>query len=107
MEFCEKCGSRMNLTKEGLLCPKCHNRVRAKSEAQPEKKRRGDGSDGIYVTGSSAKDSYSKIARTCPQCGNSLVFHWFSDALGEHAGVRQERTVEHFRCTKCTYSWTE
>ena len=106
MEFCEKCGSRMTITKEGLLCPKCQNMVRAKSELQLEKRKQEKGSDGIYVSAGSA-ESYSKISRVCPQCGNKVVFHWFSDVLGEHAGVRQERTVEHFRCNKCAFSWTE
>jgi DNA-directed RNA polymerase subunit M/transcription elongation factor TFIIS len=106
MEFCKKCGSRMTITKEGLLCPKCQNVVRAKTAAPPEKRKQGLDSDGIYVSGNSA-DSYTKVARVCPQCGNQIVFHWLSDSIGEHAGVRQERTVEHFRCTKCTYSWTE
>lgn len=106
MEFCDKCGSRITITKEGLFCPKCHKRVRGKAELQREEKKREHDSDGIYISDKST-DDYSKIARTCPQCGNEIVFHWLSDALGEHAGVRQERTVEHFRCTKCTYSWTE
>jgi DNA-directed RNA polymerase subunit M/transcription elongation factor TFIIS len=106
MEFCEKCGSRMTLTKDGLLCPKCLCVVRGKPSLQLEKKKKENGANGIFVTGVSA-ESISKISRACPQCGNKVVFHWFDDVLGEHAGVRQERTVEHFRCSKCAHTWTE
>lgn len=48
-----------------------------------------------------------KVSRTCPECGNRMAYRWFSTITGEHAGIRRERTVEHFRCTKCSHQWSK
>jgi DNA-directed RNA polymerase subunit M/transcription elongation factor TFIIS len=106
MEFCDKCGSRMARTKEGYVCPKCGIVVRAKPEMHLMKEKERTDSGSIYVSGESTTDQ-SKVSRQCPNCGNRLAFHWFLGVSGEHAGVRRERTIEHFKCTKCAYSWTE
>ncbi|HYB68947.1 MAG TPA: hypothetical protein VEC97_05315 [Candidatus Acidoferrales bacterium] len=106
MEFCDKCGSRMTRTKEGFLCPKCGVVVPAKFETPLGKQKKRDGSGYIYVSGPS-EGSYSKVSRQCPRCGNKKAFRSSSGILGEHAGIGRERTLEHFRCTKCSYYWTE
>jgi len=61
---------------------------------------------GIYIVDES-KEGHSMVTRTCSECGNDKAFHWFSRISGEHAGIRRERTVEHFKCTKCSHSWAE
>ncbi len=61
---------------------------------------------GIYIVDES-KEDHSMVTRTCSECGNDKAFHWFSRISGEHAGIRRERTVEHFKCTKCSHSWAE
>lgn len=106
MEFCEKCGTRMTTTKEGFVCPKCGNIKSVKPRAQIMKEKARDDYGSIYVSGESTT-SHSKVTRQCSKCGNKEAFHWFSGVAGEHAGIRQERTIEHFRCTRCAYSWTE
>jgi DNA-directed RNA polymerase subunit M/transcription elongation factor TFIIS len=106
MEFCDKCGSRMTRTREGFVCPKCSDNVLAKSKMQLKKEKRRSDSDCIYVSDSS-KNNYSKVSRQCPKCGNKEAFRWFSGISGEHAGIRQERTIEHLRCTRCAHTWAE
>ena len=106
MEFCDKCGARMTRTKEGFLCPKCGVVIPAKSETPLGKQKKRNGSGFIYVFGPS-EAGYSKVSRQCPRCGNTKAFRSSSGILGEHAGIGRERTLEHFRCTKCSYSWTE
>jgi transposase-like protein len=46
-----------------------------------------------------------KVNETCPKCGNPEAFRNVSVVAGEHAGIRQERSVERLKCTRCQYSW--
>lgn len=106
MTFCDKCGSYMKETAKGLLCPRCGRLLPSKTKTKPtpeitENKR----NSSIYVVDEN-KEQLAKIAQSCPKCGYKEAFHWVSNISGEHAGVRRERTVEHFRCAKCSHSWT-
>ena len=105
LEFCDNCDTRLRETKEGLLCPKCKTLIRLKLKVEAKSVKKSD-SGAIYVVDKSNKD-YAKVSRTCPKCGNKEAFRWLSSISGEHAGIRRERTVEHFKCTKCSHSWTE
>ena len=105
MKFCDNCGSHMKETSKGSLCPKCGNLVSSKLEAKAEEIRERD-FGAVYVV-SNANKNYAVISQACPKCGNNEAVHWFSNISGEHAGVRRERTVEHFRCTKCSHSWSK
>ncbi len=105
MKFCEKCGSYMKKTKNGFLCRKCGYLIRAKTRLQTEEVNT-ERTSAIRVVNSS-EDEYVKVSQTCPKCGNNKAFRWFSGVSGEHAGIRRERTVEHFKCTKCSHSWSK
>jgi len=104
MRFCDECGSYLRETAEGLWCPKCKRLIfsRPRVEAKKVEKK----SPAIYVVDKS-KEHYAKVSRTCPKCGNGEAFRWFSSISGEHAGIRRERTLEHFKCTKCSHSWSK
>lgn len=106
MKFCDKCGSYMQRTKKGFLCPKCGYAVHANAETQSKNMDKRSHSNSVYVIGKS-KDEYVKVSQTCPKCGNKEAFHWFTRISGEHAGIRRERTIERFKCTKCSQSWTK
>ena len=106
MKFCDKCGSYMRKTKDGFVCRKCGNVIHASTEVQTENMKKIERSSPIYVVDSS-EDEYAKVSQVCPKCGNEEAFRWFSQVSGEHAGVRRERTVEHFKCTKCSHSWSK
>jgi len=105
MKFCEDCGTYLRDTTKGLWCPKCKKVIRTKLRL---KTKRVDVQDyaPIYIVDKSKEDS-PKITRICPKCENNEAFHWFSRISGEHAGIRRERTIEHFKCTKCFHSWSK
>jgi len=105
MRFCDNCGTYLRRTSEGLWCPKCKKSISSKPYLRIESVEKKD-SAAIYVVDES-KEDYSMATRECPECGNGEAFHWFSRISGEHAGIRTERTLEHFKCTKCSHSWTE
>jgi len=96
----------MKKTMDGFECRKCGNVVHASTGIQTENMKKIERSSSIYVVGSS-EDEYVKVSQVCPKCGNEEAFRWFSGVSGEHAGIRRERTVEHFRCTKCSHSWSK
>jgi len=106
MKFCDKCGSYMKKTREGFLCPKCGNVIHTNSGMKSKNVKKIEHPSSVYVVNDS-QDEYVKVPQACPKCGNEEAFHWFSRISGEHAGIRRERTIEHFRCTKCLHSWSK
>lgn len=104
MKFCDKCGSYMKETKNGFVCRKCGNLVHVTGQLKIIK--RAKQSNSIYVADHS-EDEHVKVSQVCPRCGNEEAFRWFSRVSGEHAGIRRERTIEHFKCTKCSHLWTK
>jgi len=105
LRFCDNCGTYLRETDEGLWCPKCKKMIQADQRIETRKAKKKNAA-AIYVVDKS-KEAHSKVARRCPKCGNAEAFHWFSTVSGEHAGIRRERTVEHFKCVRCSHSWTE
>lgn len=105
MGFCDVCGSHLKETAEGFLCPKCGRLVRFRSEVRGQSVQKAF-SDAVYVI-DDPQDNRVKVSRVCPNCGNGEALRLISSVSGEHAGVRQERTVDHFRCTKCSHFWVE
>ena len=94
----------MKKAKNGFLCRKCGNLVHTRIQTN-DMKIMGR-SSSIHIVDSS-EDEYLKISQTCPKCGNGEAFRWFSGVSGEHAGIKRERTVKHFKCTRCSHSWSE
>mgnify|MGYP003681959096 CR=1 FL=1 len=88
----------MKKTKNGFLCRKCGNMIHTNTGVQSKKAKKIEHSILVYVVDSS-KDKYEKVSQECPKCGNREASHWFSVVSGEHAGIRRERTIEHFKCT--------
>ncbi len=107
MEFCSKCGSVMKEDRDSLLCPKCGNVVQVPAGTH-SKSVKIEHIDSVYVV--SAKENQQseqvKVLQVCPKCGNGEAYRWYSGVSGEHAGIRREVTVEHFKCAKCSYTWS-
>ncbi len=101
MKFCQKCGSYMKSTKEGYVCSKCGQQIRTEI-IDVVKIKPTENPTAIL---DASKLEYMKVAETCPRCGNNEAFHSLGLISGEHAGVRQERTIERFVCTECGHSW--
>jgi len=94
----------MRRTTEGFFCKKCNKLICTRPEVKPRTPKK-DSSNGIYIMEELPED-YVKITRECPHCGSYEAQRWYSKISGEHAGVRRERTIEHFKCTKCSHSWS-
>ena len=89
----------------------------ARGESSPPKKRpTSQASEGraseekkkpeiVYVINERNSDSF-KINRKCPRCGNSEAYKVVLSTQGEHAGVKQDRTLTKYTCTKCGHTWT-
>jgi len=103
MKFCEKCHAYMRETTDGFVCTKCGYQVKTeivgvvKMEAKP-----GSAVDVLDPS----KLGYKKVVQVCPRCGNEEAFHSLGLVSGEHAGVRQERSMQRYTCTKCGHSWS-
>jgi len=94
----------MEKTKNGFLCRKCGNLVHAKIRMQTNNMKI-ERSSSIHIVDRS--EEYVKVSQVCPKCGNNEAFRWFSGVSGEHAGIRRERTIEHFKCIRCSHSWSK
>lgn len=103
MRFCDKCGSYMETTAGGFSCPRCGNEVEA--DEIEVRRTRDSPPEGVYVVDKSEYDSL-RVNQICPRCGHHEAFYRISMISGEHAGVKQERAVEHYKCTRCLHSWT-
>ena len=104
MKFCDTCKSYMNKTTKGFVCPQCGKQIQTKIIETIELNK--DNQNTIHiVNGEKSRDR--KVTQLCPQCQNSEAFYTVSSITGEHAGVKQERTLERFTCTQCGYSWTK
>ncbi len=104
MKFCEKCGSYMRAMRGGFDCTKCGHKVLTET-IEVMTMQRPDVSPIEVVNDS--KTEQSRVAETCPVCGNPEALRNISFISGEHAGVRQERSVERFTCTRCGHPWTK
>jgi DNA-directed RNA polymerase subunit M/transcription elongation factor TFIIS len=104
-KFCDRCNSRMTLSKKGYVCSKCGHTMEVTAGLIEVKNIKIPESEPI-TTIDELRQNIPKIDRQCPHCRNQKAFHWFSTVNGEHAGVKQERTVEHFICTEYQHTWT-
>lgn len=94
----------MQAIKGGLQCTKCGNTVLA--ENVEVKTIEQEDIVPIEVVDES-KVERAKVIETCPKCGNPEALRMISFVSGDHAGVRQERSMERFTCAKCGHSWTK
>ena len=106
MKFCDKCGGYMKETNKGFSCTKCGNLVTA-AIVEVQQIEPPQGSPVDVVDEVKKQGEYAKVSETCPQCDHTEAFHTLGLVSGEHAGVRQERSMERFTCTKCGHSWTK
>jgi len=107
MRFCDNCGSYMKETAEGFRCPRCGKLIVSKPHAELSRRTtKKENVSDLYVA-EKPPSHLARVIQPCPECGNKEAFRWVSSISGEHAGVRRERTIEHFRCTKCSHNWAE
>ena len=102
MRFCDRCGAFLQASSEGLRCPKCGHVAEADFI---EVRRNGKGAvEPVYVVDKTENDAVP-VNQTCPSCGNAEAYRTVLTTQGEHAGVKQDRSVERFRCAECGHTW--
>lgn len=108
MKFCDKCGSYLEKTVEGLSCSRCGHMasselIEVRRVAKPYTEKR-DAYPLILIENKA--NEAQKINVDCPSCDNKEAYRSVHIIQGEHAGVKQERTVKRFKCSQCSHRWT-
>jgi DNA-directed RNA polymerase subunit M/transcription elongation factor TFIIS len=103
MKFCEICRAFLPASSEGLICPKCGHVVETDVI---EIRRNGKGAAEPVIVMDSPERDASPVNQTCPSCGHAEAYRTVLTTQGEHAGVKQDRSVERFRCAECGHTWT-
>ncbi len=102
MRFCDSWGSFMGSTPQGYLCSKCGARVEADTiEVKRERRPRVE---SVYEMDSS-KTTSPVVSRDCPRCDSKEAYRTVRATQGEHAGVKQDRSVERYTCVECGHNW--
>ena len=113
MDFCPKCGTRLNSPKKTgrqkvtrlLSCRKCGYKKRAtRSMATVLQALRDSPLEGLAVLGKREQKlrTFPTLRRECARCGNNLAYVWMVQVRG-----LDESSTQFFRCTKCNYTFRE
>jgi transcription factor S len=115
MEFCPKCGSRLEpkKSKSGkeaslvLLCPKCGYKKQEqdqKSEPKAGKVIQHTPQQLVAVIGKEEQKlrTLPTVRIECPKCGNNTAYVWQVQTRGA-----DESSTQFLRCTKCSYTFRE
>lgn len=104
MKFCDSCDSFMGTTSQGYLCLRCGAEMEADTmEVRREKRSR---IEPVYEMDSS-KTTSPVVSRDCPLCDSKEAYRTVRVTQGEHAGVKQDRSVERYTCVECGHSWVQ
>jgi DNA-directed RNA polymerase subunit M/transcription elongation factor TFIIS len=104
MEFCQSCGSFMRTNPQGYICPNCGAEVEA--DAIEVKRERKSQAEPVYVMDGS-KTINPIVNQSCPHCDSTEAYRMILTTQGEHAGVKQDRSVEKYTCVECGHTWTQ
>ena len=114
MEFCHKCGTRLEpkKAKNGkgsalmLVCPKCGFK---KSEGRIVEPKLGkviqhSPQQFVAVIGKEEQklNTLPTVRIECPRCGNNIAYVWQVQTRGA-----DESSTQFLRCTKCSYTFRE
>jgi len=102
MKFCDRCGAFLQASSEGLICPKCG--YVAETDVIEIKRNGKEVVASVYVVDSSDKDAFL-VNQTCPSCNHAEAYRTVLMTQGEHAGVKQDRSVKRYRCAECGHIW--
>jgi DNA-directed RNA polymerase subunit M len=115
MEFCPKCGSRLEpkkgkVGKEAslvLVCPKCgYKKHESGKKVEPKvaKVIQHNPQQLVAVIGKEEQKlrTLPTVRIECPKCGNNLAYVWQVQTRGA-----DESSTQFLRCTKCAYTFRE
>lgn len=117
MEFCPKCGSRLEpkKSKSGkdatlvLACPKCGYKKpeagkKIEAKVAPKKVIQHNPQQLVAVIGKEEQklSTLPTVRIECPKCGNNTAYVWQVQTRGA-----DESSTQFLRCTKCNYTFRE
>jgi DNA-directed RNA polymerase subunit M len=115
MEFCPKCGSRLEVKKSKtdkevslvLICPKCeYKKQESANIVNPKigKVIQHDPQQFVAVIGKEEQKlrTLPTVRIECPECGNNVAYVWQVQTRGA-----DESSTQFLRCTKCNYTFRE
>jgi len=116
MEFCPKCGTRLEpkKSKSGkesalmLVCPKCgYKKEEPAKSVEPKigaKVIQHSPQQLVAVIGKEEQklNTLPTVRIECPRCGNNTAYVWQVQTRGA-----DESSTQFLRCTKCSYAFRE
>jgi DNA-directed RNA polymerase subunit M len=115
MEFCPKCGSRLEpkKSKSGkeaslvLACQKCgYKKAEACEKVEPvaQKVIQHTPQQFVAVIGKEEQklSTLPTVRMECPKCSNNIAYVWQVQTRGA-----DESSTQFLRCTKCSYTYRE
>lgn len=116
MEFCVKCGSRLEPKKSKskdaknatlvLVCPKCgYKKNEANQKIEPATKViQHNPQQFVAVIGKEEQklSTLPTVRIECPKCQNNTAYVWQVQTRGA-----DESSTQFLRCTKCNYTFRE
>jgi DNA-directed RNA polymerase subunit M/transcription elongation factor TFIIS len=94
----------MGTNSQGYLCPRCGAEVETDTlEVSRERRTRAE---PVYDMNAS-KMTGPIVNRDCPQCDSKEAYRTVRETQGEHAGVKQDRSVERYTCVECGHNWVQ
>ena len=115
MEFCPKCGSRLEFKKPNtgkgaslvLICPKCgykKQELAKKVEPKIGKVIQHNPQQFVAVIGKEEQKlrTLPTVRIECPKCGNNTAYVWQVQTRSA-----DESSTQFLRCTKCNYTFRE
>ena len=115
MEFCPKCGTRLEPRKSknaketllALVCPKCgYKKPEPVKKVEPEmgKVIQHNPQQFVAVIGKEEQKlrTLPTVRVECPKCGNNTAYVWQVQTRGA-----DESSTQFLRCTKCSFTFRE
>lgn len=115
MEFCPKCGSRLEPKKSKtgkeatlvLVCPKCgYEKQEPDKKIEPKVGKVIQHTPQQFVAVIGKEEQKLRTLPTvrieCPKCGNNVAYVWQVQTRGA-----DESSTQFLRCTKCNYTFRE
>jgi len=114
MEFCPKCGSRLEPKKSKtgkaallmLVCPKCgYKKQESAKKVEPVVKViQHNPQQLVAVIGKEEQKlrTLPTVRIECPKCGNNTAYVWQVQTRGA-----DESSTQFLRCTKCNFTFRE
>ena len=91
----------MTASADGYVCLRCGNRLMI--DVIEYRITRESRAEPVYTV--KVDSDAVRVNQTCPRCGHHEAYRRVSTSTGEHAGVKVDRSVEHYRCVKCGNTW--